>query len=148
MSSYRQIYYHIVFGTKYREHTITDDHCEDLYPYIAGIIKNHNCKPYQINGTSDHIHIISDLHPSVSLADYIKSIKVGSSIWLKTQLVFNKFTGWADKYAAFTVSHQDRYKIIEYVKRQKQHHQKVVFLDELQSLLREQGVEFDERYLL
>ena len=148
MSSYRQIYYHIVFGTKYRKHSIPDDHCEDLYRYMAGIIKKNNCKPYQINGNSDHIHIISDLHLSVSLADYIKSIKVASSIWLKTQLAFDKFTGWAEKYAAFTVSHQDRDRIIKYIKRQKEHHKKVEFIDELQALLREHGIEIDERYLL
>jgi len=28
----------------------------------------------------EHIHILSDLHPSVALADYIKDIKVASSI--------------------------------------------------------------------
>lgn len=148
MSSYRQIYNHIVFGTKYRRQTIPDNHCEELYRYIAGIVKNKNCKPYQINGSNDHIHILSDLHPSVRLSDYIKSIKVGSSIWLKTQPAFDKFTGWADKYAAFTVSHRDRDRVIEYIKHQKEHHQKVDFPDELPTLLREQGIAFDEKYLL
>jgi REP element-mobilizing transposase RayT len=115
---------------------------------MAGIIKSNNSKPYQINGCSDHIHIMSDLHPSVSLANFMKSIKVGSSIWLKTQPDFDNFIGWADKYAAFTVSHKDRDRVIEYIKRQKEHHKKTGFLDELRTLLREQGIEFDERYLL
>ena len=37
--SYRQIFYQIVFGTKDRERTITEEHCEELYKYIWGVIK-------------------------------------------------------------------------------------------------------------
>ncbi|HLF34374.1 MAG TPA: IS200/IS605 family transposase [Cyclobacteriaceae bacterium] len=148
MPSYRQIYYHIVFGTKYRKQTIPESHCDTLYRYIAGIIKNKNCKPYQINGAPDHIHIMSDLHPSVALADYIKTIKVSSSIWMKTQPAFNQFEGWAEKYAAFTVSHKDRERVFEYIKRQKEHHRLVPFIDEFKNLLEQYGIEFDEKYLL
>jgi len=148
MSSYRQIYYHIVFGTKYRQQTITESYCNILYGYIAGIIKNKNCKPLQINGGSDHIHIMSDLHPSVPLDKYIKEIKVSSSIWLKTQPAFNNFKGWAEKYAAFTVSHKDRDGVFEYLKGQKEHHRKVSFIDEFKTLLNQHGIEFDEKYLL
>ncbi len=53
--SYRQIFYHIVFGTKHREATIAEAHCEELYKYISGIIKNNKCKLYRINGVEDHI---------------------------------------------------------------------------------------------
>lgn len=38
--SYRQIFYQIVFGTKYREATIEEANCEELYKYIGGIIRN------------------------------------------------------------------------------------------------------------
>ncbi|WP_245605243.1 transposase [Niabella soli] len=69
--SYHQIFYQIIFATKNRCKTITEAHCEELYKYIWGIIKNKKCKLYRINGTEDHIHIFSDLHPSISLADYI-----------------------------------------------------------------------------
>ena len=31
----------------------------------------------------DHIHIMSDLHPSVCLSDYVKQIKVSTSLWMK-----------------------------------------------------------------
>ncbi len=70
MSSHRQIYYQIVFGTKNREPTISETHCEELYKYIWGIIKNKKCHLYRINGIEDHIHIFSDLHPSVGLAEF------------------------------------------------------------------------------
>jgi len=67
MSAYRQILYHIVFRTKGSEKTITHEHREELYKYIWGITKNKNCVLFRINGMDEHVHIFSDLHPSVAL---------------------------------------------------------------------------------
>lgn len=146
--SYRQIFYQIVFGTKYRESTIEEAHCEELYKYIWGIIKKKNCHLYRINGIEDHIHIFSDLHPSIALADYVKDIKVASSIWMKECGKFPKFIAWQEKYGAFTYSIKEKDIIINYVKNQKEHHKHETFYDEFKRLLIENGIEFDEKYLL
>jgi hypothetical protein len=37
--------------------------------------------------------------------------------------------------------------IIEYIKNQEEHHKRVGFIDEFKALLREAGIEFDEKYL-
>ena len=146
--SYRQIYYQIVFGTKHRKPTIPDIHCTELYQYIHGIISNKNCKLYRINGVEDHLHIFSDLHPSVCLSDYVKDIKVASSVWMKANGNFPDFEGWQDGYGAFTYSEREKEMIINYIKKQKEHHQSETFYDEFKRLLTENGIEFDERYLL
>lgn len=148
MTSYRQIYYQIVFGTKYRNPTINPKHEEELYKYIWGIIKEKNCKLYRINGIEDHIHIMSDLHPSIALADYVKDIKVATSIWMKDCGMFPDFEGWQDGYGAFTYSVRERDMIINYIKNQKQHHEKENFYDEYKRLLIENEIEFDEKYML
>ena len=148
MSSYRQIFYQVVFGTKNRESTINEAHCGDLYQYIGGVIKNNNCKLYRINGVEDHLHIFSDLHPSVSLARYVKDIKVSSSLWMKQCGYFPHFKGWQDGYGAFTYSIKQKEIIISYIKNQKEHHKKETFYDEYRRLLIESGIEFEEKYLL
>ena len=38
-------------------------------------------------------------------------------------------------------------KIINYIKNQKEHHKKVSFEDEYRELLREHGIEWDEKYI-
>jgi REP element-mobilizing transposase RayT len=73
--SYRQILYQIVFSTKYRQPTIADEHCNELYRYIWGVINNKDSKLFRINGIEDHIHILCDLHPSVALADLVNENK-------------------------------------------------------------------------
>jgi len=93
MSAYRQILYHIVFRTKSSKRTINQDNARNLYAYINGIIKNKKCVTFRINGMEDHIHILSDLHPSVALADFIREIKVSSSKWIKASGLFPYFDG-------------------------------------------------------
>ena len=127
MSAYRQILYHIVFRTKGSENTINQEHSSDLYKYIWGIIKNKKCILFRINGMEDHIHILSDLHPSVALADYIRDIKVSSSKWIKESGLFPDFRGWGIKYCALTYSYRERDKIINYIKNQQEHHKKRKF---------------------
>ena len=63
MSTYRQVFYQIVFSTKNREMSISEEYEQELYKYIWGIINNHKCKLYRINSMPDHIHIfeVADL---------------------------------------------------------------------------------------
>jgi putative transposase len=146
--SHRQILYHLVFGTKHRKPTITEAHCTELYKYTWGIIQNKKCKLHRINGIEDHIHILSDLHPTIALADFVKDIKVSTSIWMKENGLFPNFEGWSEGYGAFTISIKERNNVITYIKNQKEHHKKVSFMDEYKSLLDEYGIEYDEKYLL
>ncbi|PKD43407.1 IS200/IS605 family transposase [Rhodohalobacter barkolensis] len=94
MSTYRQIHYHIVFSTKNRVPYLEKPHRELLYKYIWGVLKKNRCYLYRIDGTENHIHILIDLHPSVSLANLIKDIKLASSDFIKRENLFPKFTGW------------------------------------------------------
>lgn len=94
MGTHKQIYYQIVFGTKYRQPTIAREHDENLYRYITGIAKEKKCHLFRINGIEDYIHIVSDLHPTIRLSDYVKDIKVASNEWIKNSGLFPLFTGW------------------------------------------------------
>lgn len=116
MSTYTQILYQIVFSTKSREQTLINTGREELYKYIWGILENKNCHLYRIGGVSDHIHIITHLHPSIALASLVKDIKLASTDAIKKQNLFPNFNGWQDGYGAFTYSFDAKEKLIEYVK--------------------------------
>src|SRR5690242_11891787 len=102
MSTHTAIAYHIVFSTKDREPVLNADRREDLFRYLWGIAKNRQSHVYRVNGVEDHLHILTSLHPTVSLSDLVKDIKTGSSRWIKEQSVFRRFSHWQDGYAAFT----------------------------------------------
>src|SRR5579863_9072525 len=115
MSTYTQIYYHIVFSTKERIPALTADRREDLFRYTWGILKNKECHLYRIGGVEDHIHILTSVHPTICLADLVKEIKTSTNKWIKENAVFPKFTHWQDGYSAFTVSHGGKDTVIEYI---------------------------------
>ena len=148
MSSYHQIIYQIIFRTKLSQKTLKPEHNNLLFKYIWGIIKNKNCHLYRINGMEDHIHILTDLHPGIALADFVRDIKTASSIWLKDSGYFPKFTGWGDGYAALTYSFWDKDKLINYIKNQQEHHKIETFEEEYRRLLEEHNIKIDDRYFL
>jgi REP element-mobilizing transposase RayT len=148
MSTHTQICYHLVFSTKDRQPTLRADRREHLFRYIWGILKNRESHLYRINGTEDHVHILSSLHPSVCLADLVKDVKTGSSLWIKRERIFRTFSHWQDGYAAFTHSKPEIEHLIEYIKGQEEHHRRTTFVEEYRRLLEEAGIEFDERYML
>jgi REP element-mobilizing transposase RayT len=146
MSSYRQLLYHLVFRTKESLPTISQEHVSQLYAYITGIIKHKNSHLYRINGVENHLHILTDLHPSIALADFMRKIKVSSSLWMKSGDLFLSFNGWAEGYGSFTCSYMDIVRLIEYIKNQQEHHRKKTFEEEYRILLMESGVKPDERF--
>ncbi len=94
----------------------------------------------------EHIHILCDLHPTIALADYLRDMKSSSSIWLKESGKFPEFEGWADGYAALTYGWKDIEMIINYIKNQQEHHKTESFEDELRRLLKEHGIEVNDKF--
>jgi REP element-mobilizing transposase RayT len=127
--------------------SISQQNVSSLYKYIWGIINNKKGTLYRINGIEDHIHILSDLHPTIALADYIKDIKVSTSLWMKKSNNFPDFKGWEEGYSAFTYSFKDKNTLINYIKNQQEHHKKESSKDELIRIFKEYGIDFDERFL-
>lgn len=148
MSTYTQILYQIVFSTKNREHTLVKEKQKELYQYIWGILKNKRCHLYQIGGITDHIHILTHLHPNIALSSLIKDIKLSSNEYVKKQNLFPDFKGWQEGYGAFTYSIKDKNNLINYIKNQEEHHKNKTFKEEFIELLDEHGIEFEEKYLL
>ncbi len=148
MATFTQILYQLVFSTKNREHTLTKEHREQLYYYIWGILKNNKCTLYRINGVEDHLHIATHIHPSVSVSDLVKDIKVSTSIWIKEQKLFPNFNAWQEGYGAFTYSINEKDALVKYINKQEDHHKTKTFREEYIELLQEHFVEFDEKYLL
>ena len=146
--SYTTSFNHIVLRTYRSELTINEEHEEELYAYILGIAKNLNCKIYRIGGMPDHVHIFVSLPSSLSLAAFVQRVKTDSSKWLKTNPNSPKFRGWGHEYAGFSYSVRDKDMIVNYIKRQKEHHKKMKFPTEYRSFIENNDVTIDERYFL
>lgn len=76
MATYTQILYHIVFGTKNRAGTLDQENHDPLWRYIAGVLRNKDCTVYIVGGYTNHVHILTSVHPSQTLADLVKDVKL------------------------------------------------------------------------
>ena len=138
--SYTKLYYHIVFRTKNSRAAINEKHEKDLYKYIWGIVKNKNCKLFRIGGMPDHIHLLMEMPPTIALADFIRDLKTSTNKYMcdhKEQ--FPLFDGWGKSYCALTYSESGKDNIINYIKGQKQHHEKMSLQHELLNLFNRNG---------
>ena len=94
------------------------------------------CWVYRIGGMPDHIHILFDLNPTVSMAEVMKTLKQNSSIWLTNNSDFSRFRGWGEGYFAVSVSPGEKEGIRQYIINQKSHHRREDILGELERLIR------------
>jgi REP element-mobilizing transposase RayT len=144
-STHLGLHYHIIFSTKGRARTIAEVWRTELHAYIGGIIGDIGAIPSAVGGPGDHVHVLLGLKATHILADAVRQMKRGSSVWIHQHGV-RKFE-WQEGYAAFTVSPSQLKNVERYIVNQLEHHRKKTFEEEYVELLRLSGVEFDERYL-
>jgi hypothetical protein len=76
----------------------------------------------------------------------VRELKKASSAWMHREIRNEQFA-WQEGYAAFTVGATSRGAVKRYIASQVEHHRTRTYREELVSLLRRAGIEFDERFL-
>jgi len=145
--SYTRAYYHIVIATYKRRKVLDLEMHEAIFSYLDGILQNLNCHLFAIGGYTDHIHLAIDLHPSVSLAELIKTLKIPSGKFMKKKLFLPGFEKWGVGYYAATFSYKELESKKAYIRNQIEHHSKVSFSDEIKDFLRKNNIEFNPDYI-
>ena len=77
----------------------------------------------------------------------VKEIKINSSKWIKS--VDEKYRNfyWQDGYGVFSVSQSGVSKVVDYIKNQKEHHNKKTFKAEYKAFLDKNDVSYDDNYM-
>jgi REP element-mobilizing transposase RayT len=139
---------HLVFSTKERRPFLNDpDLRRDMHAYLAGISRGVDCPVVLVGGVADHVHLLARQSRSISLAEWVKELKRGSSLWIKDRApaleTFHRQAG----YGAFSVSQSQSSRVEQYIADQELHHRTKSFQEEYRELLERHGVPFDERYV-
>ena len=93
-----------------------------LHRNIESQVRKLDCTVLAVNGTLDHIHLLVSFPTTVTIAGLLKQIKGVSSHFVNEVLPSDVQFRWQRGYGAFTVSRWDLPRVIDYVKRQKEHH--------------------------
>lgn len=118
-----------------------------LFIYLFGFLKNKKCHPFIINGIEDHIHILTRLHPTISLAALVEDLKLAGQSFILDNKLFPGFDGWQGGYSAFTYSNHELPHLISYIENQEVHHHGIAGDEEYVSLLQTNRVAFDPQYI-
>ena len=146
--TYTNHLYHIVFSTKGRLPLIQPETREELYRYICGIARKRNGIIIRINGLPDHIHILAQVKPSVSVSDFVRLLKANSSKWVSEKFPLQRGFEWQAGYASFSVSESKSGSVKRYIDEQEAHHRSRTFADELKTFLENHRIQFDPAHYL
>lgn len=145
--TFTQIYIQAVFAVKGRANLLQKPWRDEVFKYMAGIIKNKGQKPIIVNGVSDHVHLFVGLKPSIALSDLIRDVKNNTSNFINDKKwVMDKFS-WQAGYGAFSYAHSQIEAVYNYILNQEKHHQKRTFREEYIEFLEKFNVSYQDRFL-
>ncbi|WP_421794765.1 IS200/IS605 family transposase [Haliscomenobacter sp.] len=145
--TYTQIYIQYVFAVKGRQNLLQKPWREEVFKYMAGVIKNKNQKSIIVNGVADHVHVFVGLKPSMSVSNLIRDVKNNSSDFINDQQFLPYEFSWQDGYGAFSYAHSQMDAVYKYILNQEKHHRKKTFKEEYLEFLQKFEVEYNEKYL-
>ena len=146
-NTYSQISIHAVFAVKGRQNFIAPVWREELYRYIAGIIKRKGGASLAVGGWKDHVHIFFGLPVTISIADFMSIVKANSSKWINEKAFRQVNFEWQSGYAAFSYARSQRDIVIRYIRNQEAHHSILSFQEEYRKMLVDFEVDFNDAYL-
>jgi len=138
---------HYVFSTKGRRKLISSDLEERLWPYMAAIAHENHIKTLSIGGTEDHVHLLLSLPGTIAVSKAVQLIKGSSSKWVHDEFRKHQDFAWQEGYGAFSIGMSQTDQTVQYIRTQKEHHQKKTFQEELLAILKKHGIEYDDRYI-
>ena len=78
-----ELHAHLVFTPKYRRHVFTKNHIEAMSGYFRVVCERAGAELVEVNGESDHVHLLVTYPPHVTLSALVNSLKGVSSRLLR-----------------------------------------------------------------
>ncbi len=146
-NTFSQIYIQIVFAVKGRANHIPAPHKAELHKYITGIVKNKRQKLLAVNSVPNHIHVLVAMTPDVSISDLVRDIKRSSSLFINERNWIRGRFSWQEGFGAFSYSQSHVDVVKRYIENQEEHHKKMSFREEYETLLKKNEIQYDERFV-
>jgi putative transposase len=145
--TFTQMYVQLVFAVKNRDAVLIKDIRKRVFEYMSGITTNMKHKSIIVNGTSNHVHILLGLNPSISVSDTVHDIKRSSSLFINNEKLCPGRFSWQEGYGGFTYSRSQIADVYNYIENKESHHKKRTFREEFIDILIKNEIEFDQQFL-
>ena len=139
--SFSKIWIHSIWSTKERTPLIEPAKEDIIYNLMLNEFIEQDCRVKIINGMPDHVHSLFLLNIKRAISDIIKQVKGSSSHEINRQNITKFKFSWQTGFAAYSVSESSLERVFQYIKNQKQHHQKITFQKEYENFIRLHGLQ-------
>jgi putative transposase len=119
--AYWELFYHLVWTTHQRLPLLTPEIEPFVHRLLAVKCSELEGYAFAVNGMMDHVHVVAAIPPKASVASFVGALKGSSSrfVGLKYKVDFQ----WQSGYGAFSFSGKGLEAAVDYVRRQKEHHE-------------------------
>lgn len=145
--TYSKICIQVVFAVKGRENFLKARFRQEIFKYMAGIIKAKGQKSIIVNGVSDHVHLFIGLKPSIAISDLIRDVKNNTSNFINDKKFLPGKFSWQVGFGVFSYSQSQIERVYNYILNQEMHHKKKSFKEEYMELLEKFQIDYKEEYL-
>ncbi len=135
-----KIWAHVVWCTQKNSPLLTAEIRKIMIKHILTFTTNKEYYIACMNGGEEHLHCLLSYSPHAALTVILDEIKTESARWLNTSKKLDKRFGWQQNFAAFSVSQSKVKDVKKFIAKQEDHHQKISFALEWQTLLDKHGV--------
>ena len=118
--AYWRLFYHFVWATKNREPFLTPELQARVFRSLAGKGGALGAMVLALNGSEDHVHVVAAVPPRIGPAEFVKRLKGASSRFVSKESGFA--FAWQEGYGVYSLSEQDVAAVVEFVRKQKEHH--------------------------
>ena len=80
-----KLHVHLVFVTKYRKKVFTDEILQDLEHIFRDVCQKFESELVKMNGGTEHVHLLLNYPPKVSISKLVNSLKGVSSRLIRKQ---------------------------------------------------------------
>lgn len=125
----------MVFAVKNRQAFFQEHQQKEVFRYIAGVLNQTGHYADAVNGHQDHIHIFFDYNGKEHVENLVREIKKASNHLINEKEFIPFRFECQIGYGVFSNAYRENDQIINYIKNQKQYHQKRIFRKEYLDLL-------------
>ena len=117
---YVSLHVHLVWAVNQRQPLVSVEVQAWMWPLLAQKARDLGSQFVVVGGVEDHVHVLTELPATVSVAELVRRLK-GASSKIASDRGLPELS-WQEGYAAFTVSRGAREALAMYIRNQANHH--------------------------
>ena len=120
--AFHQLYYHFVWATHSRDPHIHRSFRPEFLQLLHEEVETRGGIPIRHNAMSDHVHLLTQLPPTVAASEFIGQVKGALAFRVNREIKPKFKLRWQEGYGVLTLRKDEIPKVNRYIDNQEQHH--------------------------